>query len=656
MKLLREYGEAQAAANADLIRRSLSELPSTMSMPVASLIEQIGKENYALAMNHAIDFLEISVQYISCCLFSRLQEIEKDIDPSARPMRAIVDKIDTKRSLSFGDWVNDIFNPIVKAALKEMPDDALVQSIGRELFRKGANLLLGTKSDPSAVKIRNEYKGHSTTLSNEIYKDVVYTLEPHILNMLRAAAPINDVRTDMYPLVFRTREGYEYVFQSLKDEEIAYISSDANAVTLITDGLNAEFDAKLKKTTPAFDISKEMNWEELKTLADSESRRFLEKIYREKKYNRELFVARKKLDALLDDFLNDKRTLFPLLGEAGQGKTNQLCWWAEEISAGRDGVLIFSSSDFAEETLDDSLRRIFQTSKRKPASRILDMLHQRAEEEQAVVYVFFDAINECLTYKDGEDDVPGPVALYENLLRLFIRPEYTRFKVLFTCRSFSWKSLFPKQVKRDMPLMFGQEKDRDSEVHGFTDDELRRAWDVYQNLYQMNGSYDELSSVSKVRLRDPLVLKIACTNNVGKTLPEQLESYTSISLFREMTENIANSYAGKQQYKIMLSLASFILKEYRDGRPSDRVERNTLHDLCGLVYRHGRLTVAYTELLNKPERPILRYNVSVDGRKEVQFIYERYLEYLMAVVFVDENSRDGGLIPAEVFKDLFFSF
>ncbi len=649
-KLLREYDDVHQQEVSELIERSLTALPATMAMPVASLVEQIEKENYSLAMNHAIDFLEISVQYLSCLLFCRLQEVEAGMDPAERPMRLVVDKIDTKRSLSFGDWVNDIFNPVVKTACRELPDDPLVRSINKELFRRGANLLLGTKTEPSVVKIRNEYKGHSTTLSNEIYKGVVYTLEPHLLAMLRAAQPAAEVEVDMYPLVFKSREGYEYVFQSLKEEEISFISSDPDAVTLITESMNADFDARLQRTSPSFDISKEMNWAEHKSLMDDESRRFLEKVYREKKYNRELFVTRAKLDSLLDEFTSDSKTLFPLLGEAGQGKTNQLCWWTEELMAGKDGVLIFGSSDFTEESLDDSLRRIFQTSRRKQMDKLLKTLHDSAEENGSNVYIFFDAVNECLIYKNADEGVPGPVALYEHLVSLFIKPEFPRFKVLLTCRNFSWKSLFSTQMKRDAALMFGQEKDRDSEVHGFTDDELKTAWKVYQELYQMSGSYEDLSSVSRVRLKDPLVLKIACTNNVGRALPGELMNFTSISLFREMTDNIANSYAGRQQYQIMLSLASYILEGYRSGRPSDRVERKTLHEMCGLIYKHGGLTVAYTELLNKPERPILRYNESPDGRKEVQFIYERYLEYLMAVVFVNENAEDGALIAPEVYK------
>ncbi len=652
-KFLREYTPQQLAEHKALIADSIAQLPPSLSMPIAGWMEAIEKENFALAMNFSIDFLEISIQYVSCYLFCLLQEQECDLDVADRKLKSIVDKIDTKRSLSFGDWLNDIFNPIVKIAQKEFPDSTLVQSLSAELFRRGANRLLGTKNEPSVVKIRNEYKGHSTTLSNEIYKGVVFTLEPQVLALLRAVRPLYTIeKINLYPLVFTSPEGYEYVFQSLKDEEITYISSNPNAITLVNDALNTDFDTCMQRISPSFDIATDMNWMEMKGLMSAASAHFLERNYQEKKYNRELFVTREKLDSLLQEFTADAHTLFPLLGEAGQGKTNQLCWWTEELLASQDGVLVFGCSDFYEERLEDVLRRIFGVSRRKPIARVLDSLHQEAEKNDRLVYIFFDAINECLAYKDQDANQFAPVALYEDLVSLFINDAYPRFKVLFTCRNYTWKSMFALQMKRDTWLMFGQEKDRDTEVHGFTNTELKTAWGVYQELYQMTGTYEALSDVSRVRLKDPLVLKIACTNHVGRVLPQDLESYTSIALFHEMTDSIANSYAGKQQYKIMLSIASYILNEYRAGRPADRIELNTLHELCGLIYKQGSVTVAYTELVNKLERPILRYIESTDGRKCVQFIYERYLEYLMAIVLLQEYGRVNKAISVDVYQEL----
>ena len=679
MTFLRSYSTAQEEELRRLAEQSVSRLPSTLSKPVASLIREVEKENFSAGMNYALDFLEISVQFASCCLFVLLQDAEKELPESARAMKSIVDKIDSKRSLSFGDWVNDIFNPVVRAAVRELPDSPLVRSISSALFNRSANRLLGTKTEPSVVRVRNEYKGHSTTLSNEIYRSVVFTLEPQIFAMLKALEPLQEfsfsfgegrsvfrspdgTEADLYPLVFRNDKGFVYVFQSLKDEEISFISSDEEAVTYIGDSLNADFDRLLQRSCRSFDIAKEMNWTEMRSLMLDESARFLGRVYREKKYNRELFVERRVLSALLEEFSASSLTLFPLLGEAGQGKTNQLCWWTEEISGSDDAVLIFSSSDFAGESLPDALRRIFRSSPRKDAAKIVRELHKRADEEGRKVYIFFDAVNECLRYKDApSDDLNGPAALYEAFRELFIRPEYPRFKLLFTCRSYSWKTLFQLQMKRDAALMFGRDEGQDSEVHGFSDEELGRAWDIYQNLYQMSGDFGSLSKVSLVRLKDPLILKIACTNHVGTALPRELQAYTSIALFADMTDRIAHSYAGRQQHEIMLTIAGYILGEYEHGRPSDRIDRTELrkawddpsaplHKLSRLIYKQGGLTVAYTELLNKPERPILRYIETPDGRAEIQFIYERFLEYLMAVEFIRRNRRAGGAaIPPEAY-------
>ncbi len=677
-RFLHDYGHDENEQYSRLVSQSMERLPSTLSKPIASLSREVERENFSAGMNYALDFLEISVQFVSCCLFVLLQDAEAGLPENGRAMKAIVDKIDSKRSLSFGDWVNDIFNPTVKAASREIPDNPLVQSILGVLFSKGANRLLGTRTEPSVVRIRNEYKGHSTTLSNEIYRGVVYTLEPQILAMLKAVEPMQEFKffqkdghcmfrspegreADLHPLVFRHEKGYAYVFQSLKEEEISYISSDEEAVTFINDSLNSDFDRLLQRTCHSFDISKEINWTEMRSLLQAESARFLSRVYREKKYNRELFVERKALTALLEEFAASDKTLFPLLGEAGQGKTNQLCWWTEEISKGGDAVLTFSSSDFAGESLPDAMRRIFRSSPRKDPAKIVRELHNRASEEKRRVYIFFDAVNECLHYKDApQDDLNGPAALYEAFRELFIRPEYTNFKLLFTCRSYSWKTLFQQQMKRDAMLMFGQDKEQNAEVHGFSDEELRAAWSIYQNLYQMSGDFDSLSKVSLVRLKDPLILKIACTNHVGTALPEELQAYSSIALFSEMTDKIANSYAGRQQHEIMLTIAGCILDEYEKGKPSDRIDRSELqrawndpsaplHKLSRLIYKEGGLTVAYTELLNKPERPILRYIETPDGRAEIQFIYERFLEYLMAVEFIRKNRRGPTAIPPEAY-------
>ena len=132
------------------------------------------------------------LQYVSCLLLALIQKEEENLSQKHDALIRAIIKIDTKRPLSFGDWINDILFPLLKAAKDRIPDNELVISLDKHMVNHGCNLFLGGKKDPSVVQIRNEYKGHSTTLSEDIYKGVIYTLEPRIFMMLKAISPLQD--------------------------------------------------------------------------------------------------------------------------------------------------------------------------------------------------------------------------------------------------------------------------------------------------------------------------------------------------------------------------------------------------------------------------------------------------------------------------------
>lgn len=694
---LREITDLERDARTALIDKEIESLPFSLANPVKMLYGQLNEQNYDKAMSLSIEFLEISVQWLSMLLLARLIAHDNRSATSAERLRRVVSKIDTKRPLSFGDWLNDIFIPLVAAATQEFPDDKLVASLNTHLFKRKVCLLLGDKREPSVVKIRNEYKGHGTTLSQNIYRDVVYTLEPHIISMLMALEPLCEggyhsayssgenrrftlshtgaevnsgvegetplkdnhyyvtlpvgggvMQYDLFPLIYCTDEGYVYIFQTLGEDNISYVSSNVDAVRLHHDLYNDDFDRLLQRIDSSFDISREMNWEELQVAMADESKRYLERIYNEKKYNKELFVDHHHLSALLEEFYNSDYAMLPLLGEAGQGKTNQLCYWTEQHIQRRDGVLIFNSSDFAVMSLEDRLRKLFGYSPKRDIRKIVDMLHDRAKVSGQRVYIFFDALNECLSYA-GNVSGEGPLALYEDIHRIFGEAHYTNFKVVFTCRSYTWKSLFSVVMERDKELLYVGEDESLSTVRGFSAEELERAYAVYQDLYQMGTPFEELSPMACVRLKDPLVLKIASVNYLNHMLPSDIHSYASITLFNRMFRDIEGSYAGRKQCQILLHIGAYILSSYERGEAIDSIPESLLrsayddvesplHELAHLMYNDDGTTIAYGELINKPERPILRL-VDVVGRdsKSLQFIYERFLEYVMARIFVERH-------------------
>jgi len=698
---LRELDEQEKHDADILVGNSIDSLPYTLAAPVKRLFDHVAANEYGKAMNYALDFVEMSVQYLSMLLLVRLIEIEKDLPSEQRRTVRIVNKIDGKRPLSLGDWVNDILTPLVLISKERMPEDALVQSLLAHLMRKQTCVLLGDKREPSVVQIRNEYRGHSTTLSENIYRGVIYTLEPRIITLLRAMSPLQQYgfhsspsegrklthkgagasvegpceagempghyyvsdgkcTTDMFPLIMSNENGYVYIFQTLKEESVSFISSNEDAVTYVDDSFNDDFDELMQRVAPQFDISKDLNWEQFSDLAKAESERYLARIYREKKYNRELFVDREQISAALDVFYDSPATFFPILGEAGQGKTNQLCFWTERLIEENKCVLIFSSADFASVTLDAHLKNIFGFSPRKDIVRLLDTLHDKAVQRDQYVYVFFDALNECLHYKDDADQM-GVVALYKAIVRLFVNERYDRFKVVSTCRSYTWKHALSRLAQKEQHLTFAEDNGLNSAIRGFTSKELKKAYGIYQELYQMTSEFESLTPTAKIRLKDPLILKIACTNYLCKALPEKSKDFTSVALFNRMFNDIASSYAGKAQCRIIELIASHLLERYEQGIASDSISEselklaydqpeNPLYKLAHLIFKRDGISVAYTELINKPERPVLRISESAQtGERQIQFIYERFLEYVMARVFVARETSDGSIstpIPA----------
>ena len=674
--------------NAEILKKGYSSLPYTLAHPLHGMATQAENGNWSGAMNYMLDFFETSTMYLSIVLLAMLKECE-GIEECPEAVKA-VSKIDNKRPLSFGDWSQDVLTPLAAAAAQRLGDNAFAQSLHRALAKD--KVLIGKKNERSVIKIRNEYKGHSTTRSMSIYQGIVDELSGRLEKFLEALEPLGAMEffasyggkavrlnghtpsetdaapemeakhyyirygetvTDLYPLLYCDENGAVYIFQTLKDEETSYISSNEEAQAWTGDSLNGEFDSWMQDIVPAFDIAKTLNWEQWLELMHGNTSAYLDRIYAEKKYNRELFVERESLSAMLQGFLGSDNLIFPLLGEAGQGKTTQLCYWTETFAEADKGVMIFSGADFGEQTLEQRLKAEYGWAPHKPIAKLTDSLANAARAKGQTVLILFDAINECINYPGLEIDSDGPLMLYKDIYRIFIEPGYTEFKILFTCRNFTWKNLLMPVMSRQNPALFynaGEEEN--TAVKGFTDSEVENAYRIYGELYQMKSPFEELPRGTTIRLKDPLVLKMACTNYLGHEFPTAMREFTSLALFHKMMQDISLSYAGNRQVEIVREMARIMLEAYRRGEATDSIMMSdlrrdhddpdgTFHKLSRLILKKDGHTVAFRELLNKPERPILRL---VENEK-VQFIYERFLEYLLALTyFENEKVSAEGII------------
>ena len=150
---LQEYDAEHLSAVGQLVERSIERLPYTLAVPVANAFAAIASGRYQRAMNLVLDFFEISVQYSSVVMLRLLHKLST---PSSMQLAAsIVKKIDTKRPLSFGDWVNDFFSPMMALLEKEMPEHPLVAAMCGNIYTRRINHLIGGKNEASIVKIQN---------------------------------------------------------------------------------------------------------------------------------------------------------------------------------------------------------------------------------------------------------------------------------------------------------------------------------------------------------------------------------------------------------------------------------------------------------------------------------------------------------------------
>ncbi len=658
--LINDYDDAVRAEYEELVQRSIQQLPYTVSHPLEQLYLTVEQGNYAKAKDYMLELFELGAQYLSAALLAVLRGQQ-----CADAVAPVVRKIDQKRPLSFGDWCNDILPPLTAVLVKQMPDSPLATALARRTSPR-FNLFIGGKSETSIVYYRNQYKGHGTMLTDDKYRELLVELEPRLMQLLQAMAPLGECtvlwqeghywlesdsgKADMAPLVMVDERGYEYIFQSLNDEKAYYVSANEQAESKLDTVNNPAIDAFFQAFVPAFDIAKRRNWTEWTALLRNETGRWLQGVYREKKYNRELFVEREGLTSLLRRFLASGASLFPLPGEAGQGKTNQLCYWSESLD---ETTLILSGSDLSGITLEAYLKRVMEVSGRKAISKALDELHAAAEEADAQLVLLIDALNECENYGASTQQAatgsnPGEQSaalLLADIIRLLVNPNYPRFKVLFTCRNYTWKHhLQPLTTALPQGKVFVADDGDTTTVRGFSDDELGRAYCIYSEVYSVRTAFDDLSRSLAIRLKDPLVLKIACTNHLGGLMPTATRDLTSLSLWTQLHDGLRNAYAGSRQMEILDMMAAAVLQSYLDGRPSNSLHtadlrqaaeepQNPLHPLAELIFgqqgneNEGGISVAFAELINRPERPILRY----DANDRVQFVYERFLEYMLAL-------------------------
>ena len=390
------------------------------------------------------------------------------------------------------------------------------------------------------------------------------------------------------------------------------------------------------------------------------------------KYTPELFVERRNVEQGFDKFVNSDKLFLPILGEAGQDKSNQLCHWVEKWDQVDDFVLILRGSDFANETLPQKLRTIFTQAtidrkKRFSGWSFSEMIAlfcdtAKAYEEESQtgkkdhkLFFFIDAVNEAVRYC-GAQNSESTKTLFQDLYSLFSEVSGKQVKVTFTCRNYTWrKQLAPLLAMHDPTLFFTQDDGYPLTLTGFLDDEMKRAFENYKQRSNIQTEYDALPLQCKLRLKDPLLLNFTCKTYSNRPLPTQTSELTSIALFKELLlDKKRDTNFGNIQVSILEEMANILFEDYMNGKASNSLDfRSKEHPrLQELMCPNEKVSTAFT-LLEKD-----KIFISKTSGNKVEFVYERFLEFMLARhCYLKERAKleEEEPIPAKTIYQIFTS-
>lgn len=468
-----------------------------------------------------------------------------------------------------------------------------------------------------------------------------------------------------------------YLFQSLQEKNLkkmVYISPDLEAKKKTTELFKDYFVAFLQEVVEKIDIGKNYkieiakgkSWDEFQERLSLQTKHFLGQMKVEK-YDPDIYVGRKDISDAWQYFIQLKeKQAFVLLGNAGSGKTNLICNFSENLVANGTPVITFNSKIFSQINVDAKLAEIFK----EPVSAIpnvLKTLNSLAKKQKKPIVFFFDAINECLKY-NNDTEQNGAVALLRAIDNLLILDEYDSFKVMITCRTYTWEEAIRSEeeclnlssyfTSEDIP---DQEQRENISLKGFSDEEFKEVYPRYKKKFSLTTTLDTLLEPTyayvKTRLQDPMVLKVASQIFSESNLPNNLRQFDSVKLYESRIEKLNKTTGGSLQLMILEQFTKELRNKKTDALMMQHLYTafenpdDGLYELASQLFQGNtrEWRVPATELLDAGFIRVEKTTI----KNELRFTYERFHEYMYARSFVLEEREQletGIPIPKEAYE------
>lgn len=437
------------------------------------------------------------------------------------------------------------------------------------------------------------------------------------------------------------------------------------AVGLLMLNLQEEYsviEARKKESISLLQSKKK--WADYLEESNNQTYGFLAEMAKEK-YDAQVFTDRNHVSNSFQQFAKSTSTAFILLGSAGSGKTNQICHWASELLKRNQCVICINSKIFSNISVEEYFQTAFGKLK---LETLLTNLQILANQNKKKIYLFFDAINECVDYfdKTSQKNQKGPIELLKVIDKYFIKHNLPNLKIVISCRSYTWKELIELEsssIKHDL-YYSNQQKKEHTTIQHLSESELKCTYKKYQHKYQLQTSSEELFhsdfNLIRNRLSDPLILKMSSLVFQNQVLPNNIRLFHSKQLFENLLKEkgITQTGKNKREYVLLNKIAKYLWKSDQDSISMEQLimtyddDDYPLHKLSKSIFDNDEFefSLPFNALI---EKGILKIEKKY-GSDEIRFVYERYQEYLFARIFKDQENiklaHPALPIPPESYK------
>lgn len=310
-----------------------------------------------------------------------------------------------------------------------------------------------------------------------------------------------------------------------------------------------------------------------------------------------------------------------IMGEAGIGKTNLLCYLTQKCEGDYPIIFLNGSRMVLNEhqKIEDIITEHFNKLSDIKFEHGLHVMEKIASREEKSILCFIDAINECLDL---------------DLMRIYLGNilSYNKDKniaFVISCRDIDWR--FFESDRAITECVYKAEnamlqKGGATYLDLLSHDEFKEAWGLYKSYFKLDGeiSYD----IEKI-CRQPIMLRFLCEAYEGSKVPER--DIRRIEIFNNYWDKkLAGTGEKRETQAFLFDLVDEMTSQKKAELIEMEVERVTKQ-------KADKPHTTFSKVLSEN---IILYK-EIDGRTKeykIGFTYEAFFEYVIARHFLNTHS------------------